>query len=124
MGYGVSFALDDYGDINFDPNKNTITLCSGSDNCIQALAILLKTLKGELKFYPEFGVDIPQLLERNISEDNIKHAIRDAVIRDPRIRTIDTIEITKVGRERILGIYLHVTTFAGAILEFKQDAVW
>lgn len=124
MSYGMSFAIDSYNDLCFDPNKNTIILSKGVDNCKQALIILLKTLKGENKFYPEFGVDIPQLLERNISEDNIKHAIRDAIIRDPRVKTIDKIEINRDNSARSLSIYIHVTTFDGAVLEFKQDAVW
>lgn len=122
MSYGVTIELDEYNDLHFDPVSNRLVLIKGVDNCLQAIRILLKTLKGELRIYPEFGVDIPQLLDKNISDDNIKHAVMSALIRDPRVKTVDKVTVER--DRRILNVYVQLTTYEGAILEFKEDVVW
>jgi phage baseplate assembly protein W len=122
MSYGLTLKLNESGDFIFDPNKNTLNLVSNVDNMIQTTEILLKTFKGERKTFPEFGIDIPQMLDKNISDDNIKHTIVDAVRRDPRVKSINKVTLTRA--QRILNIYVELTTYDGAILDFRSSVSW
>lgn len=122
MAYGRSIGLSDTNDLDFNPATNTFNMISDTENLTQAIMALLKTLKGENKFFPEFGVDLPQLLERNISDDNIKHAIIIAVGKDPRIKTIDKVLISR--DKRTLNIEMKVTTNQGAVLDIRDKLMW
>jgi phage baseplate assembly protein W len=122
MGYGSAIGLTEAGDLEFDPNTNTFTIVTDLVNLTQAIKILLKTLKGEIRFYPDFGLDIPQLLDKNISDDNLKHAIVNSMKRDPRIRSVDGVDLVRDRRN--LSISMRVTTFTGAVLDFRDNMVW
>jgi len=122
MTYGTSIDLNENFDFAFNPKTNTLSLVTGTDNLVQAITIILKTMLGELRTFPTFGIDIPQLLDKNISDDNIKHAITDAIIRDPRIKSIDKIILTRVYRT--LNIDMQVTSYSGAALDFRESLTW
>lgn len=122
MTYGKTILLNDMFDFTFDPNRNTLTLVSGEDNVVQAIKLILKVMLGEIRTFPTFGIDIPQLLDKNISDDNIKHAISNAIIRDPRIKSIDQITLERINRT--LNISMQVTSYSGAILDFRDSLSW
>lgn len=122
MTYGRTILLNDMFDFTFDPNRNTLTLVSGEDNVVQAIKLILKVMLGEIRTFPTFGIDIPQLLDKNISDDNIKHAISNAIIRDPRIKSIDQITLERINRT--LNISMQVTSYSGAILDFRDSLSW
>lgn len=122
MGYGTTFALDSNDDLKFDPATNTFSKVSGTDNMEQAIRILLKTLKGEVRFYPDFGINMPQLLDRTISDNNIKYAVTSAIKRDPRVKSIDSVSLERVNRT--LTITMSITTYDGAVLDFRSNMTW
>lgn len=122
MTYGKTILLNDMFDFTFDPNRNTLALVSGEDNVVQAIKLILKVMLGEIRTFPTFGIDIPQLLDKNISDDNIKHAISNAIIRDPRIKSIDQITLERINRT--LNISMQVTSYSGAILDFRDSLSW
>jgi len=122
MGYGVSIKLNELEDFTFDPKSNRLVLVSDTDNLIQALRILLKTGLGEVRSFPTFGIDMPKLLDRNLSNDNIKNAVYNAIIRDRRVASIDKIKINKSNR--ILDIYVQITSNEGATLDFRESRSW
>lgn len=122
MTYGRTILLNDMFDFTFDPNRNTLTFVSGEDNVVQAIKLILKVMLGEIRTFPTFGIDIPQLLDKNISDDNIKHAISNAIIRDPRIKSIDQITLERINRT--LNISMQVTSYSGAILDFRDSLSW
>lgn len=122
MTYGRTILLNDMFDFTFDPNRNTLALVSGEDNVVQAIKLILKVMLGEIRTFPTFGIDIPQLLDKNISDDNIKHAISNAIIRDPRIKSIDQITLERINRT--LNISMQVTSYSGAILDFRDSLSW
>lgn len=122
MGYGVSIKLNELEDFTFDPKSNRLVLVSDTDNLIQALRILLKTGLGEVRAFPTFGIDMPKLLDRNLSNDNIKNAVYNAIIRDRRVASIDKIKVSKSNR--ILDIYVQITSNEGATLDFRESRSW
>lgn len=122
MSYGVSIRLNELEDFTFDPKSNRLVLITDTDNLIQALRILLKTGLGEVRSFPTFGIDMPKLLDRNLSNDNIRNAVYNAIIKDRRVASIDKIKINKVGR--ILNIYVQLTSNEGATLDFRESMSW
>lgn len=122
MSYGVTIKLNEDNDLTFDPKTNRLVLVSDTDNLIQAIRILLKTGLGEIRSFPNFGIDMPQLLDRSLSNDNIKNAVYNAIIKDPRVASIDKIKIDK--QNRILNIYVQLTSNEGATLDFRTSMSW
>jgi phage baseplate assembly protein W len=123
-GYGVTLKLNDDNDFEFNPDQNKLELIQDAPNALQAVRILLHTIKGEIKFFSDFGIDIPLLMDKNISDDNLKSAVSEALCKDPRVNSIDKITIERKKADRILNIYVELTTFRGAVLEFKEDVTW
>jgi phage baseplate assembly protein W len=124
-GYGITIKVDENdNDFKFNPDTNRLVLVQDEQNALQAIRILLHTIKGEVRFFPDFGIDIPILMDKNISTENLKHAVNDALKRDPRVKTIDSIIIERKPADRVLNIYVALTTFRGAILEIKEDVIW
>jgi len=122
MGYGISIKLNDANDFIFSAAHNTLTLVSNTDNLIQSIKILLKTGIGEIRTFPNFGIDMPLLLDRTLSNDNIKNAVYNAIIKDPRVASIDKIKISKV--DRVLNISVQLTSTDGAVLDFRDSTPW
>jgi|GEM_PF-4790515 len=122
MTYGKSIKLDSSNDFAFNKNTNSFSITTEDQNLQQALKILLSTIKGELCLYTDFGVNYPALLLARVSDDDISHAITSAVIRDPRVKTVDEVTITRSGRTLQLGV--SVTTTKNATLEINEDVVW
>ena len=122
MSYGTSILLNDDFDFTFNPATNTLSLSSDFENISQAITIILKTMLGEIRTFPTFGIDISQLLDNNISNDNIKHAINNAVIRDPRVKSIDRVILERIGRT--LNINMQITAYDGAVLDFRESLSW
>ena len=63
-----------------------------------------------------------KLLDRNMSNDNIKNAVYNAIIKDPRVASIDKITVTKSNR--ILNIDVKLTSNEGATLDFRESVAW
>jgi len=122
MTYGKSILLNDSFDFTFNPDTNTLSLSSEMINMRQAIIVILKTMLGEIRTFPTFGIDIPQLLDKNISDDNIKHIITDAIIRDPRVKSIDRITLERVNR--VLNVDMQITSYTGATLDFRESLSW
>lgn len=122
MSYGVSIALDEYDDFKYDPTTNRFVLSEGIQNCVQAIRMILKILKGELRFYPDFGLDIPQLLDKRVVDNNIKHAISSAIIKDPRVGAVNEVRLER--SDRTLKIYVDITTKKGTSFEYREDLSW
>jgi len=122
MGYGISIKLNDANDFTFSAMHNTLTLVSNTDNLIQSIKILLKTGIGEIRTFPNFGIDMPLLLDRTLSNDNIKNAVYNAIIKDPRVASIDKIKISKV--DRVLNIAVQLTSTDGTVLDFRDSTPW
>ena len=122
MEYGRSIQLNDSKDIYFNSISNSLSIVNGTTNLEQSIKILLGTFQGEIALYPDFGVNYPQLLGRDVSLNFVSHAIKSAVIRDPRVRSINEISLTHNGRA--LEVYIDITTEENISLDIRGDIVW
>jgi phage baseplate assembly protein W len=122
MSYGKSIKLNNMFDFTFNPATNTLVLSNETENLVQAITIILKTMIGELRTFPTFGIDIPSLFDRTMSNDNIKYYIKDAIIRDPRVKSIDKIEL--IRGNRVLDVNISLTSITGASLDYRESLAW
>lgn len=122
MGYGRSIALDDSGDFLFNKNTNGFAMCTDEDNFVQAMRILLNTITGELRLYPTFGVNYPQLLSKDISDDNIAHAVKTALSKDPRVQRVQSVSVTRQNRS--INISVTLSTNQSASLTLSEELIW
>lgn len=122
MSYGKSILLNEYFDFTFNPMTNTLVLSNEIENITQAITIVLKTMIGEIRTFPTFGIDLPSLFDKTMSNDNIKYYIKDAIIRDPRVKSIDKIELTRV--QRTLNVDITLTSITGASLDYRRSLSW
>ncbi len=122
MTYGTSIALDEHNDFEFDKNTNGFVLCRDVENFTQAMRILLSTIKGEMKLYPTFGINYPQLLSVDISNDNIEHAVKTALLKDPRVQRVQSVSIERVSR--MINVSVTITTDQSASLTLNEELIW
>lgn len=122
MGYGTSIALDEHNDFKFDKGTNGLVLCSDTDNFVQAMKVLLNTIKGEMRLYPTFGINYPQLLSVDISDDNIEHAVKTALMKDPRVQRVQSVSIERAPRS--INISVTITTNQSVSLTLNEELIW
>lgn len=111
-------------DIFFDndyriTDKGDFQLLSGVANLRQSIYHRLITKPGEYKFVPDYGVGITTYVKRkrtNSNLDRMKNAIRDNLLRDPRISAIPKISVEYINDGVKVGIAIDV---AGKTLLFR-----
>jgi len=93
MGYGLTIKLID-NDWAMNTHKS-LELVQGTDNLVQAINIILNTFEGEHPFVYNFGTRLQDLIGRNVSDNFIKYTFKNALMKDPRIKNIKNISITR-----------------------------
>jgi len=79
-------------------DKRDFAIVAGYDNLVQALFLRLYTPKGELRElgHPDYGSRIHELIGRLNNASNRKLLelyCKEAVLQDPRVREIETIQV-------------------------------
>lgn len=106
------------GDYALTPTGD-YTLLSGFDNLRAAIYRRLITRPGEYKFVPEYGIGVQSFVKRKRTTpviDELKRAIETNLLRDPRIDSIDIIDIKTDDDVITIGIKAKV---AGRELRFR-----
>ena len=92
---GIDLALDDMGDLIFTPTGD-VQMAYGLDNAVQALKIMLATVQGTLRRYPDFGiVDVIGKKNPDISSTRAKigQSISSLVLSDSRFDRLDSLSV-------------------------------
>lgn len=85
-----SIKLNKYGDI--DLSQKTIQTVDGQEQKYQKIKNILSMRKGEFFYNVERGLDHDEILGKNITDEQIKDAIREALI---GIADVTNIEIER-----------------------------
>lgn len=70
-----AFALDDTGDLDFNPDTGVFTMIDGEDATAQKVFLLLGTNSGELDWNKDKGIDQLDLVMNGQNENYISDAI-------------------------------------------------
>lgn len=111
-------------DIYFDndyliTDKGDFQLLKGVANLRQAIYHRLITRPGEYKFVSDYGVGITSYVKRKRTRSNLdrmENAIRDNLLRDPRISDISKISVEYIINGIKIGVAIAV---AGKVLLFR-----
>jgi phage baseplate assembly protein W len=124
LGWGAAAPLVEPGDIGRDivlmprPGSGRLDLAcvQGSVNLGQDLAIALTTGLGSDPFNAEFGFDgIAALIEEQapaLTRERMRASVAKTVMRDPRVRSVTTVEVDQAGAARTLTLRVTVDTIA------------
>jgi len=123
MSYGFSIKVNDDGDFDFDPDKLSIQFVEDEDNFVQVIKSTLRTIKGEDKFFTNFGVNYKNIMQKNIVYDNLKHEINNALIRDPRVKKVQNIKLNRPERG-VLNIEIEVVSNENTVFNISDGITW
>lgn len=74
---------------------------TGDETSAQAVRLTLEAWKGEFPFDPTHGTEYERIMgrkARDLSDDEIPEVIRDAVLQEPNVSEVDTVEYTIENR--------------------------
>ena len=122
MAYGITIQLNDKFDFNIDSLSKSITLVSELDNLSQSMSLLLNINEGEIKFAPDYGIQITKIMGRAIPMHYIEYIISKSLLKDPRVASITSIVATKSGG--IVSIDVEAKSNKNAIVDLRGIIIW
>lgn len=122
MKYGTSIKLNEHGDFEFSKESNSLAIAKGADNLEQALWVLLSVVQGELRLYPTFGLNVYDIVGTDLPDAFVSHAIRSAVMRDPRVKAVNEIVLKRDGRALVVNV--NISTLENVSLDIRGDIIW
>lgn len=113
-----SLKLDDTGDLVMENNE--LVFINGVDEIKQCLRQILRTNTNEWFLDPTLGFDRYTVLgQKTFNEEDVREALVNAIEQEPRIETVENIEINFDDRKRELHIRF-VAIADGEEIEFEE----
>lgn len=107
------------GDLLLDEDLVTV---SGREEVAQSCGVLLGTNQGEWWLNPSQGLDFAAV-QGKATDDEIRDAVTAALLQEPRIETVDAVEITRDPLTRTVAVSFTASASEGAIVsEVMVDA--
>ena len=117
MGYGFQLQLDeDTGDLVLSSLKR-LPRVMAEEKVKQDLRILLRTVKGEDIFRPDFGFDVLKVVGARYNKKLVDLEVRRALRLYPYLRSIDRLEISPPDTDRRVQIDMAITLTDDARLQ-------
>ncbi|MDD3039583.1 DUF2634 domain-containing protein [Bacteroides sp.] len=123
MSYGTNIKLSSDFDLDFSSTTKSLSIISGTDNLVQATKIILNTFEGENVFIPNFGTRLQDLIGYNASDNFIKYTVKNALMRDSRIKSVDKIYVSR-SPNRVVNLKITVTTVDEESVELVGGLAW
>ena len=117
MGYGFQLQLDKgTGDLVLSGLKR-LPRVTAEEKVKQDLRILLRTVKGEDIFNPDFGFDVLKVVGARYNKKLVDLEVRRALRLYPYLRSIDRLEISPPNTDRQVKIDMAITLTDDARLQ-------
>lgn len=121
MSYGKTIKLTDDYDWSFNTHKS-LELINGTDNLVQNVNIILNTFEGEHLIVSNFGTRLQDLIGRSVSDNFIKYTLRSALLKDPRIKAVKGISITR--NKNVVTAKITIQTTAAELIDIRSITQW
>lgn len=121
MSYGKTIKLTDDNDWSFNTHKS-LELIQGTDNLVQAVHIILNTFEGEHPFVSNFGTRLQDIIGRKVSDNFIKYTLRNALMKDARIKNVKSISITR--SRNVVTAKITLQTTAAELIDIRSITQW
>ncbi|MGG0811447.1 DUF2634 domain-containing protein [Paenibacillus alvei] len=109
-----TWALYD-GDLQLSDGQ--IAWTDGREELAQAVRIRLGTRLGEYFFAPDMGLDQERMVGKQADEDTIREAIMRSLMDEPRIQSVEDVEVTLDKHSRTAQVRLVMTSSEGEEVE-------
>lgn len=109
-----TWALHD-GDLQLSDGQ--IAWIDVREELAQAVRIRLGTRLGEYFFAPDMGLDQERMVGKQADEDTIREAIMRSLMDEPRIQSIEDVEVTIDKHSRTAQVRLVMTSSEGEEVE-------
>ncbi|WP_430110658.1 DUF2634 domain-containing protein [Paenibacillus sp. B1-33] len=109
-----TWALHD-GDLQLSDGQ--IAWIDGREELAQAVRIRLGTRLGEYFFAPDMGLDQERMVGKQADEDTIREAIMRILMDEPRIQSVEDVEVTLDKHSRTAQVRLVMTSSEGEEVE-------
>ena len=109
-----TWALQD-GDLQLSDGQ--IAWIDGREELTQAVRIRLGTRLGEYFFAPDMGLDHERMVGKQVDEDTIREAIMRCLMDEPRIQSVEDVEVTRDKHSRTAQVHLVMTSSEGEEVE-------
>lgn len=119
--YGMTIKLTDDNDFSFDTHRS-LELVSGISNLVQNVNIILNTVEGEHPIVSNFGTRLQDLIGRKVSDNFVKYTLRNALLKDPRIKDVKNITITR--NKGAVTAKITVQTTAQELIDIRSITQW
>lgn len=101
----ASLKINNNGDIEFDTSGRVVFIV-GVEKIIQRINSKIKTTKGELFYFDEFGIEKPR---GKIDREDFEALLRDAILPDEDVIDIEVVSFNKTGFSNYSAhIYLYL----------------
>lgn len=97
-------------------SQGDLQLVEGNDEIKQCVEVSLGTNRAEWFLNPEIGLSFEHVLGK-ATDDQISAEISLAISQEPRINTIEVLEIARDNKRRKLEVYFEGTTVDGDTIE-------
>ncbi|MDT8974836.1 DUF2634 domain-containing protein [Paenibacillus sp. chi10] len=94
-----------------------IAWIDGREELTQAVRIRLGTRLGEYFFAPDMGLDHERMVGKQVDEDTIREAIMRCLMDEPRIQSVEDVEVTRDKHSRTAQVRLVMTSSEGEEVE-------
>ncbi len=92
-------------------------MIDGPDEIAQSCKVVLGTNKGEWFLNPSLGIDFTKLNGKGISKDAVREQIRIGLRQEPRIQSIESIEVSLDTSLRESKITFTATSNSGEVVQ-------
>ncbi|MCY9517935.1 contractile injection system sheath initiator [Paenibacillus apiarius] len=111
-----AWALKD-GDIQVSDGQ--IAWIDGREELAQSVRIRMGTRLGEYFFAPDMGLDHDQMMGKQVDEDSIREAVMRCLAEEPRIQSVEELEIDWDERARTVSMRLVIMSADGEEVELN-----
>ncbi|MEW9702818.1 DUF2634 domain-containing protein [Paenibacillus sp. SI8] len=96
---------------------NDIVLVDDAIELAQCCEIILGTNQGEWFLNPGLGIDFAQMNGKNVSQEAIREQVRTGLRQEPRIETIESIDVSVDTIARQNSVIFKATGINGEVVE-------
>ena len=121
MSYGTTIKLTNDYDWSFNTHKS-LELVNGTNNLVQSVNIILNTFEGEHIVVSNFGTRLQDLIGRKVSDNFIKYTLRNALMKDARIKNVQSISITR--NRNVVTAKITLQTSASELIDIRSITQW
>ncbi|TQR29384.1 DUF2634 domain-containing protein [Brevibacillus brevis] len=91
------------GDLEFD-NSGDLVMIDGEEEVAQCVELTIGTNKGEWFLNPGMGIKFRAFLDKKQSEEEMREEIRQGLFQEPRIKTVESIDIIVDKKARTIEV--------------------